>query len=369
MGTAPTITIHVRHSVNCKYFGDEFAKRCPCRKHLRWHLNGKLHRRKANTRSWAEAEELKRQLEDQFKGKVPEASPAETRDIRSCVRTFITNKKVEGVSDGVISKHTRELDRLIEYCERQSVFVVQGLTRELLTAFCAGWEKQYPSSQTRAAVRSRLRSFLRFCYDSQWLTRIPALPKITVDEAPTLPLRDEEYARLLKATKKLRTVEQQTQAHALFQLMRWSGMSVRDSLLLSKEELREDNGVFRVVTNRQKTGTHVSVVIPPKVAHEVRSLHNDGMYLFWDGQEDIVKRWTKYVIAPCFQAAKIDRGGNMMSHRLRDTFAVHLLQKGVPIEEVSKALGHESIKTTEKHYAKWVKTRQDRLDDLIMATW
>jgi len=59
----------------------------------------------------------------------------------------------------------------------------------------------------------------------------------------------------------------------------------------------------------------------------------------------------------------------MMSHRLRDTFAVDLLQKGVPLEEVSKLLGHTSIKTTEKHYAAWIKGRQDRLDSLVMGTW
>jgi len=63
------------------------------------------------------------------------------------------------------------------------------------------------------------------------------------------------------------------------------------------------------------------------------------------------------------------RSGHMVSHRLRDTFAVDLLQKGVPMEEVSKLLWHESIKTTEKHYAKWVKGRQDRLDSLVMGTW
>ena len=59
----------------------------------------------------------------------------------------------------------------------------------------------------------------------------------------------------------------------------------------------------------------------------------------------------------------------MKSHRIRDTFAVDLLEKGVPMEEVSKLLGHESIRTTEKHYAKWVKGRQDRLDDLVVGTW
>jgi integrase/recombinase XerD len=32
-------------------------------------------------------------------------------------------------------------------------------------------------------------------------------------------------------------------------------------------------------------------------------------------------------------------------------------------------LGHESIKTTERYYAKWVKARQDRLDALVVGTW
>src|SRR5690242_10782303 len=95
-------------------------------------------------------------------------------------------------------------------------------------------------------------------------------------------------------------------------------------------------------------------------------------YVFWSGkgeEESITKNWAKYYIAPCFRAAKISNDGHMMSHRLRDTFAVDLLEKGVPLEEVSKLLGHESIKTTEKHYAKWVKGRQDRLDSLVVATW
>jgi hypothetical protein len=39
------------------------------------------------------------------------------------------------------------------------------------------------------------------------------------------------------------------------------------------------------------------------------------------------------------------------------------------LEEVSKLLGHESIKTTERSYAKWVKGRQDRLDSLVTGTW
>jgi site-specific recombinase XerD len=69
-----------------------------------------------------------------------------------------------------------------------------------------------------------------------------------------------------------------------------------------------------------------------------------------------------------FKDAGVKSQGNMLSHRLRDTFAVDLLEKGVPLEEVSKLLGHESIKTTERHYSKWVKGRRDRLDNLVTAT-
>jgi len=124
------------------------------------------------------------------------------------------------------------------------------------------------------------------------------------------------------------------------------------------------------VTSRQKTGTHVSVPLPPAVAREVLAVPNENArYLFWDGVDDIAKRWRKYFIPPVFKAAEIERGGNMVSHRLRDTFAVDLLTKGVPLEEVSKLLGHESIKTTEKHYSKWVKGRQDRLNALVRGTW
>ncbi len=36
---------------------------------------------------------------------------------------------------------------------------------------------------------------------------------------------------------------------------------------------------------------------------------------------------------------------------------------------ISRLLGHDSIKTTEKSYARWAKTRQDRLNKLVIGTW
>jgi integrase len=56
-------------------------------------------------------------------------------------------------------------------------------------------------------------------------------------------------------------------------------------------------------------------------------------------------------------------------HRFRDTFAVSLLLKRVSIEIVSKLLGHSSIKVTERHYAPWVKARQELLEAEVRRIW
>jgi integrase/recombinase XerD len=39
----------------------------------------------------------------------------------------------------------------------------------------------------------------------------------------------------------------------------------------------------------------------------------------------------------------------------------------VDLKTVSMLLGHTSIKTTEKHYAPWVKARQEALEAAVMA--
>ena len=42
---------------------------------------------------------------------------------------------------------------------------------------------------------------------------------------------------------------------------------------------------------------------------------------------------------------------NVSIQTLRETFGCHLIDKGVPIETISKLLGHSSIRVTETHYA------------------
>ena len=69
-----------------------------------------------------------------------------------------------------------------------------------------------------------------------------------------------------------------------------------------------------------------------------------------------------------FRDAGITSTGNMLSHRLAIP-SPWIFWKRACRRGVSKLLGHESIKTTEKHYSKSVKGRQDPLDKLVTGTW
>src|SRR3984893_7397817 len=352
----PIITIFVRHSADCKYRGDEFEKRCHCLKHLRWSHERKQHRASAHTRSWSVAENKKREIEDQLAGRTP-APDSTGQSITDAVEIFLADKKLQGVTDNVLGKYTRELDRFRAFCEGAGVYTVQGINRELMTRFCGTWEELYKSSSTRVRVRERLRNFLRYCYQAEWLTRIIDLPKMKDTELPTMPLTQKEYTKLLDAVyATVAEPARRAQVHALFQLMRWSGLAIGDALRLRRDEILQDKktGLHRIVTSRQKTGTDVSVPIPPAVANEVLAvLNGNPVYVFWSGNgkpDTISKKWANVYVTPIFEAAGIERNGNMVSHRLRDTFAVDLLQNGVPMEDVSKMLGHESIRTTERSY-------------------
>ena len=122
-----------------------------------------------------------------------------------------------------------------------------------MTGFCATWENLYPSSTTRFKVRERLRSFLRCGFEAKRLERIPAIPKIKVEEPAILSLTTDEYKRLLNAVHgQVSDRAQADRVHAFFQLMRWIGLAIQDALTLECQEFRHDaaKNLYRIVTDR-----------------------------------------------------------------------------------------------------------------------
>lgn len=370
MITAPEIHIYVRHSVGCphRHEGEDYPS-CKCRKHLRWTMNGKLFRKKAGTRVWRHAvDTAQRLVADLVKSDEPEKVIAVKlgKTLTDARDAFLKGKKVKRISPGMYAKYELDTSRLVRFCEARGVFTVAGMDLELLTDYKATWPALYPSTNTQHVVQLCLRVFLNYCHQAGWLTKVPKLDPIKIDQPPTTPLTDAEYQKVLGAAKTKRV-------RGIIQLMRWTGLAIRDAACLKSDALLYSSSkTYRVETSRQKTGVHISVPIPDAAAKDILAGANKGAdHLFYDGNATPINfaKVQGQHISWAFARAGVRCQGHMVSHRLRDTFACDLLSKAVPMEEVSRLLGHTSIATTEKHYAPWAKARQERVDALVTATW
>jgi integrase/recombinase XerD len=373
MTAIPSITIITRHSAACDHRDDPFYKRCACRRSLRFMdpVTKKMTWKKTGQRSWAGAERFKRDFEANYGTPVIEAK---AMTVRSAVAAFLFQKQGQNLSTAVILRHTRELGRLTAFCERNHLHTVPQMRLHHLSQFRATWPNDYPASSTRAQVQGRLCEFFDYCLHADLITKNTAagLSSIKVDQEPTLPLTKEQYAKLLETIPVVYSRRStQQRVRGLLQCMRHTGLAIGDAVGLPRTAIIETAAkVTCVHTSRQKTGVDVYVPIPPEVTQEIAAVPNHNPeYFFWNtGKGTLVTavcNWQKS-LRPLFRKAGLPNGH---PHQLRDTFAVEMLSAGIPIGEVSKMLGHSNIATTEKHYAPWVKLRQERLTALVVATW
>ena len=105
--------------------------------------------------------------------------------------------------------------------------------------------------------------------------------------------------------------------------------------------ISEVSGKKVILSNRQKTEQcYVTLLLP--IAESILKKYN---YLLPKISNQKYNDYLKLI------AAGVGINKNITSHTARHTFATFLINKGVPIESVSKALGHANIGMTE-HYAK-----------------
>ena len=152
---------------------------------------------------------------------------------------------------------------------------------------------------------------------------------------------------------------------ALVLLLRHTGLRIGDAVTLERSRITRD----KLFLYTAKTGTPVYCPLPDFVLTALEgSPRTSQRYFFWTGESKIESAtgdWQR-ALKGVFKEAGIPEGH---AHRFRDTFAVDLLQAGVPMERVSVLLGHSSIKVTEKHYSPWVAARQEQLEADVRRTW
>lgn len=149
----------------------------------------------------------------------------------------------------------------------------------------------------------------------------------------------------------------------LAQLMYHGGTRVSDALALDTRKLRDHSDCasyeYMPIKRRVKRNP-VTTFMPLWLARGLRGLpagklpHQPFSHgCKWQSMARMFDMELKRV------GEAIGQDG-LRSHRLRNSFAVNALNRGVELADVSKWLGHKSIKTTELYYAPWVPSRVSR---------
>jgi integrase/recombinase XerD len=346
-------------------------------------VSGTYVRRSLRTASWERAQGLAQQIESADNPKANSQKKEQAVTVQQAVDEYLADAKARDLSEATLYK----LDiifrkQFLTWVKSEGYTLLRELDLRAVQAFRSTWKD---GGLAKKKKQERLTGCFWFCIRAGWLTTSPTLnlKRIIVQQAPTDYFPRDEFEQILDETYiygdprggGIDVEHIRIRLRVLTLLMRWSGLRIRDAVTLEKTRLIGDN----LLLYQAKTGTPVYVPLPPEVAEGLRSVpygpKPNPRYFFWSGNGDpksAVADWQRSY-RRLFGIAGLERldgtRKRCFPHMFRDTFAVEMLLAGVPIDQVSILLGHKSVKITEKHYAPWVKARQEQLAASVRNAW
>ena len=145
----------------------------------------------------------------------------------------------------------------------------------------------------------------------------------------------------------------------------YTGAAYCDLMALNREHLvRDDEGNLWLKFSRQKTGVLCRVKLLPEALRLLEQLHSDA-------RETLLPYMNYATYLSCLKAISLRVGLSLpiTTHTARHTFATLVtLEQGVPIETVSKMLGHSTVRMTERYAEVTPQKLFEEFDRLITFT-
>lgn len=253
-------------------------------------------------------------------------------------------KKRDGVdlTHAAYKKYQNAFDCFLKFCNRDTELI--SITPAIAEKFLVDCNTKYQASTT-CGVMTKVKTAFSFAKDDN---KIPVNPfnrlkysrgtkdivYLTEDEIKAIKSKEIGIDRL----DKVRDI-------AVFQIA--SGLSYCDTTKLNKEDIHfSDDGTCYIYKKRQKTNVeYTSVVFPEGV--EILKKYDYKLPTISNQKGNA---YLKEIQTIC----NIDK--SLHFHLFRKTYATRLLNKGVRLETVSRALGHSSVKITQSAYSKLLNT-------------
>lgn len=404
--TLDRLVFKKRHSDDCQeknkvkewqQIGDS-RKRCSC---LYWscgvHGRGEGFKRRSTGEASADRAKDVVRLRLETGKQTATLEPSRGTPVNLAIAEFMKYTADGGVKQSTLTKYKGFMQQLQAFADWKGITSVSELDQTAVLEFRRAWEDK-DAGYKRGRERTEgvplwransigtckrnaktLRLFCRYCISRTWRTGDPTTA-LRFPKEPTS--KSKEHVKYLTPGQFKAIMEEcdisnhvsdynKLRVKALILTMRWTGLRISDAVVLT--ENRISNGFLKVVT--RKASTPVLIPIHPDLEDALSVLQPyDGGFLFWnkrkkDSSAATVQNNFGVRLAGLFANAGVQADSNHVSHMLRNTFAVDLLEKGVPIETVSIMLGHKSVATTERYYADFTARYMENAAGKVRNAW
>jgi integrase/recombinase XerD len=165
-------------------------------------VNGKQYRRKAGSRSWEQAEEAKRRIEDELAGRTP-VTPESRMVVAEAVKVFMQAKRNDGLEPPTIAKLQKTCYRIQEFCETAGVFTLEGVSLIHLTTW--PWERYSNTTHSLRTNQERVKSFFLHFHNAGVIAKNPtaAWKRIKGKTEQASGFTQKEYEEIMQTAKRL----------------------------------------------------------------------------------------------------------------------------------------------------------------------
>ncbi|MDY0064468.1 MAG: site-specific tyrosine recombinase XerD [Bacilli bacterium] len=257
------------------------------------------------------------------------------------------------LSFNTIKSYMSDIDRYIDFIMKyRNIEKPQDISSNDIQSYLASLKRKHIKPQSLAKILTAIRSFHQFLVIEKYTTTNVAKmidkPKLE-KKLPTI-LSIQEIENLMNSFEN--DTPLLVRNKAMIELAYSSGLRVSELVQLKLQEIHLDLGFLKIKGKGNKER-----IVP------IGEMAIDSLKLYFDQVRPIfLKKSTDYVFLSKNgkmitrghfnkilkeQALKANISRKISPHKLRHSFASHLLEKGLDLRMIQELLGHEDIATTE----------------------
>lgn len=267
-------------------------------------------------------------------------------------QTWLNHLAVErGVSANTLSNYRRDIRRYVDWLADNGVQDLRQVTRPMVEAYLKDLrEKMAVSSANRALIVAR--GLHKFAVaegevDSDVATEVS--PPSTGQHLPET-LSVDEVTRLIESTPTETPVD--LRDRALLEVLYGTGARISEVISLNVDDVATADDVLVLHGKGDKErlvplGSHARQAIDAYLVR-ARPVLGKGKTtaLFLNTRGGALSRQSAWsIIKTAAQRSQLDK--SISPHKLRHSFATHLLEGGADVRTVQELLGHSSVTTTQ----------------------